>query len=73
MVTGSLDGYSRDQAAAAIKERGGKNPGNVSKKTTAVIIGASPGGSKVTKAEEFGIPVLDETGFEHLLATGDLP
>ena len=73
VVTGSLAGYSRDEAAAAIKERGGKNPGSVSKKTTAVIIGASPGGSKVTKAEEFGIPVLDEAGFEHLLATGNLP
>ena len=73
VVTGSLDNFSRDQAAAAIKSRGGKAPGSVSKKTTAVVIGASPGGSKVTKAEELGVPVLDEAAFEHLLETGELP
>lgn len=73
VVTGSLDGYSRDQAAAAIKARGGSSPGSVSKKTYAVVAGASPGGSKITKAEELGVPIIDEAAFETLLATGELP
>jgi DNA ligase (NAD+) len=73
VVTGSLAAYSRDQAADAIKGRGGKNPGSVSKKTLAVVVGESPGASKLTKAEELGVPVLDEAAFEHLLATGELP
>jgi DNA ligase (NAD+) len=72
VVTGTLDGYSRDSAEAAIKERGGKSPGSVSKKTFAVVAGREPGAAKLTKAEELGVPVLDEAGFEHLLATGEL-
>jgi DNA ligase (NAD+) len=73
VVTGSLSAYSRDGAEEAIKSRGGKSPGSVSAKTFAVVLGESPGASKVTKAEQLGIPVLDETGFEILLATGELP
>ena len=73
VVTGTLDGYTRDSAEAAITDRGGKSPGSVSKKTTALVIGESPGASKVTKAEALGIPVLDQAGFEHLLETGELP
>ncbi|MCX7620804.1 MAG: NAD-dependent DNA ligase LigA [Acidimicrobiales bacterium] len=73
VVTGTLSNYSREEAERAIKERGGKSPGSVSKKTTAVVVGDSPGASKLTKAEELGIPILDEAGFEHLLATGELP
>jgi DNA ligase (NAD+) len=73
VVTGTLDGYSRDGAAEAIKSRGGKNPGSVSKKTTALVVGAEPGASKLSKAEDLGVPVLDEAGFETLLATGQLP
>ncbi|MGI9616730.1 MAG: NAD-dependent DNA ligase LigA [Acidimicrobiales bacterium] len=73
VVTGSLDGFSRDEAAVAIKTRGGKNPGSVSKKTTAVVVGAEPGASKLGKAEELGVPVLDEAGFQHLLDSGELP
>jgi DNA ligase (NAD+) len=72
VVTGTLEGYSRDAAEAAIKARGGRSPGSVSKKTTAIVVGADPGAAKVTKAEELGIPVLDEAAFEHLLETGDL-
>ena len=72
VVTGSLDGFSRDSAADAIKSRGGKNPGSVSKKTFAVVIGASPGASKVTKAEELGVPMIDEAAFVALLESGDL-
>jgi DNA ligase (NAD+) len=73
VVTGTLEGFSRDEAEDAIKARGGKSPGSVSKKTTAVVVGESPGASKVTKADELGVPVLDEAGFRHLLDTGDLP
>ena len=73
VVTGSLVSYSRDGAEEAIKSRGGKSPGSVSAKTFAVVLGESPGASKVTKAEQLGIPVLDEAGFEILLATGELP
>jgi DNA ligase (NAD+) len=73
VVTGTLDGFSREQAEQAITERGGKSPGSVSKKTTALVVGEAPGQAKVTKAEELKVPVLDEAGFRHLLETGDLP
>ena len=59
--------------AGSIKARGGKSPGSVSKKTTAVVLGEDPGASKLTKATELGIPVLDEAQFVHLLETGELP
>lgn len=73
VVTGSLQGFSRDSAADAIKSRGGKNPGSVSKKTSAVVVGESPGASKVTKAEELGVPMIDEAAFVELLESGQLP
>jgi DNA ligase (NAD+) len=73
VVTGTLEGYSREGAEAAIKERGGKSPGSVSGKTTAVVVGEGPGASKLTKAEELGVPILDEAAFERLLETGELP
>jgi DNA ligase (NAD+) len=73
VVSGTLEGFSREQAEAAIKSRGGKSPGSVSKKTTAVVVGDSPGASKLAKAEDLGVPVLDEAGFRHLLETGELP
>lgn len=73
VVTGTLEGYTRDEAEAAIKGRGGKSPGSVSKKTTAVVVGAEPGASKLTKAEDLGVPILDEAGFRHLLETGAVP
>ncbi|HEX4905791.1 MAG TPA: BRCT domain-containing protein, partial [Acidimicrobiales bacterium] len=73
VVTGTLEGFSRDGAEEAITARGGKSPGSVSKKTTAVVVGEGPGASKLTKAEELGIPILDEAGFVHLLETGELP
>ncbi len=72
VVTGGLDGYSRDGVADAIKSRGGKSPGSVSKKTFAVVVGRDPGASKVTKAEDLGIPMIDEAAFERLLETGEL-
>lgn len=73
VVTGSLEGFSRTEAEAAVKQRGGTSPGSVSKKTYAVVVGAEPGASKLTKAETLGIPVLDEAGFVALLTTGELP
>ena len=73
VVTGTLDGFSRDEAEAAIKQRGGKSPGSVSAKTFAVVVGAEPGVSKLTKAEALGVSVLDEAGFRSLLETGELP
>ena len=71
VVTGSLEGYSRDSAKEAIIERGGKAAGSVSKKTDYVVIGANAG-SKATKAEELGIPMLGEAQFAQLLATGTI-
>ncbi|MEO7557308.1 MAG: NAD-dependent DNA ligase LigA, partial [Acidimicrobiales bacterium] len=60
VVTGSLDGFTRDGAEQAIKDRGGKSPGSVSKKTTAIVVGETPGAAKLTKAEDLNIPILDE-------------
>lgn len=73
VVTGTLEKYSREEAEAVIKAHGGKSPGSVSKKTTAVVVGEGPGASKLTKATELGVPILDEAAFLHLLATGELP
>ena len=73
VVTGSLAAFSRDGAEEAITSRGAKSPSSVSKKTTALVVGAEPGASKVTKAEAAGVPVLDEAAFLHLLETGTLP
>jgi DNA ligase (NAD+) len=69
VVTGSLAGFSRDDAKEAILTRGGKAAGSVSKKTDYVVAGDSPG-SKYDKAIELGVPVLDEDGFRILLAEG---
>ena len=73
VVTGTLEGWSREEAEAAIKGRGGKSPGSVSKKTFAVVAGTEPGAAKIGKADELGVPVLDEAGFAALLDTGELP
>jgi DNA ligase (NAD+) len=69
VVTGSLQGFSRDEAREAILVRGGKAAGSISKKTAFVVIGDAPG-SKATKAEELGVPILDEKGFRLLLDGG---
>lgn len=73
VVTGTLENYSREEAAAAITARGGRSPGSVSGSTTAVVAGASPGASKLTKAEKLNVPILDEQAFENLLDTGQTP
>jgi len=69
VVTGSLTGFSRDDAKEAIVARGGKAAGSVSKKTDYVVAGDSPG-SKYDKAVELGVPILDEDGFRKLLIEG---
>lgn len=69
VVTGSLTGFSRDEAKEAILARGGKASGSVSKKTGFVVVGDSPG-TKADKAEQLGVPVLDEDGFRALLEGG---
>lgn len=69
VVTGSLEGYSRDQAKEAILTRGGKAAGSVSKKTDFVVVGENAG-SKEAKARELGLRVLDEAQFGLLLADG---
>jgi DNA ligase (NAD+) len=69
VVTGSLNGFSRDDAKEAIVSRGGKAASSVSKNTAYVVAGDSPG-SKYDKAVELGVPILDETGFRRLLDEG---
>lgn len=69
VVTGTLAGFSRDQAAEAVQSRGGKLSGSVSKKTSFVVVGDNPG-SKADKAASLKVPVLDEDGFRLLLDAG---
>lgn len=69
VVTGSLEGFSRDEAKEAILARGGKAAGSVSKKTDYVVVGENAG-TKEDKARELGRPILDEAGFRRLLETG---
>jgi DNA ligase (NAD+) len=69
VVTGSLQRFTRDSVKEAIVSHGGKAAGSVSKKTDYVVVGDSPG-SKAAKAEELGVPILDEDAFEALLEHG---
>ncbi|MHA6617056.1 NAD-dependent DNA ligase LigA [Pseudonocardia sp. DLS-67] len=69
VITGSMEGFSRDEAKEAITARGGRAAGSVSKKTAFVVAGDSPG-SKYDKALEVGVPILDEAGFRVLLERG---
>ncbi|HVA61764.1 MAG TPA: NAD-dependent DNA ligase LigA [Mycobacteriales bacterium] len=69
VVTGSLPNFSRDQATESVQSRGGKVAGSVSRKTSFVVAGDSPG-SKYDKAVALGVPILDEQGFEVLLERG---
>jgi DNA ligase (NAD+) len=70
VVTGTLEGYSRDSATEAVQARGGKVTGSVSKKTDFVVAGADPGRSKYDKALSLKLPLLDESGFTVLLQQG---
>ncbi|HEU4946671.1 MAG TPA: NAD-dependent DNA ligase LigA [Kribbella sp.] len=69
VVTGTVEGFSRDEATEAIVSRGGKAASSVSKKTSFVVVGDSPG-SKYDKAVQLGVPILDATGFRTLLEEG---
>jgi DNA ligase (NAD+) len=71
VVTGTVPGYSRDEAVAAVEARGGTSPGSVSKKTFCVVVGDSPGASKLTKAKELGVTIVPGERFDEMLATGD--
>lgn len=71
VVTGTLPNFSRDEAKEAILTRGGKASGSVSKKTDYVVAGENAG-TKLDKAEQLGVPVLDEDGFRTLLEKGTL-
>jgi DNA ligase (NAD+) len=79
VITGTLEGFTRDEAAAALASLGAKVTDNVSKKTTGVVVGESPG-SKVAKAEKAGVPLLTEADLRKLVkdapagaTTGELP
>ena len=69
VITGTLDGMSRDEASEAVRQAGGKVTSSVSKKTSFVVAGESAG-SKYDKAVELGVPILDEAAFHVLLAQG---
>jgi DNA ligase (NAD+) len=72
VVTGTLEGFTREEATQALESRGAKVTGSVSTRTTAVVVGRDPG-SKLAKAEQLGVPVLDEDAFRTVLDTGTLP
>ncbi len=70
VVSGTIDGFTREEAQAAIEARGGKAASSVSGKTTALVVGDSPGASKTRKAEEVGVPIIDGVAFKKLLDEG---
>ena len=72
VLTGTLVNRTRDEAGAALKLLGAKVSGSVSKKTSYLVAGPKAG-SKLTKAESLGVPVLDEEALERILATGEVP
>ena len=72
VLTGTLERLKRNDAKAALEALGAKVTGSVSKKTSYVVAGAAAG-SKLTKAESLGVPVLDEAALEQILETGELP
>ena len=69
VLTGGLDGFTRDEATRAIEDRGGRVAASVSKKTAYVVVGADPG-SKAARAAELGVATLDEPAFAALLVRG---
>ena len=72
VITGTLTAFTRDAAEAAVIERGGKASSSVSKRTSVLVAGDAPGGSKIAKAEELAVPIVDESQFLELLRLGEL-
>jgi DNA ligase (NAD+) len=72
VLTGSLAGFTRDEARAALEERGARVTTSVSSRTSVVVAGTEPG-SKLDRARDLDVPVVDEGGLRHLLETGALP
>ena len=70
VVSGTITGFTREEAEAAIESRGGKVTGSVSGRTTALVVGESPGASKTSKAEQLGVPMIDGEKFTRLLEQG---
>jgi DNA ligase (NAD+) len=70
VVSGTVEDFTREEAQTAIEQRGGKTTGSVSGKTTALIVGESPGASKTNKAEELGVPIIDGEVFKEMLEKG---
>jgi DNA ligase (NAD+) len=68
VITGTLEGYKREEAKEALEARGAKVTDSVSRKTTGVVVGESPG-SKAAKAEKLGVPVLSEDDLRALLSS----
>ena len=68
MITGTLEGFTRDEAAAALEAKGAKIVNSVSGKTTGLIVGEEPGNSKLTKAKKLEVQLLDEQALNDLLA-----
>ncbi len=72
VVTGAIEGFTREEVEGLIRERGGKAAGSVSKKTWVVVVGRDPGVTKLRKADELGIPQVDASLFREILETGEL-
>jgi DNA ligase (NAD+) len=68
VITGTLEGFTRDEAAAALEAKGAKVINSVSGKTTGLVVGEEPGNSKLTKARKLEVPLLDEAALNELLA-----
>ena len=72
VVSGTLADYRGRRRRRRSTPAAARAPGSVSAKTYALVVGDNPGASKVTKAEQVGVPILDEAAFERLLETGEL-
>jgi DNA ligase (NAD+) len=70
VITGTLESFTREQAAAALEELGAKVTDSVSKKTTGLVVGEEPGASKLAKAEKAGVPLLREADLLELVGGG---
>jgi DNA ligase (NAD+) len=73
VITGTLESMTREEAAAELEARGAKVAGSVSKKTTALVVGEEPGGSKLKKAQQLGTTLLDDVALAKLLAGSPPP